>query len=119
MSDDSDQIWKALADPTRRQIPDELRNGSRQTTQLVECFPGLSRFAVMKHLDVLREAGLVQTRSEGRYRWNSLNATPLREILERWIGKYEAFWTNTLLRVKEKARRPRASDSRRTRSSGG
>ncbi|MFT5525934.1 MAG: DNA-binding transcriptional ArsR family regulator [Pirellulaceae bacterium] len=57
----------------------------------------------MKHLDVLRGAGLVNTRSEGRRRINSLNATPLRAVIERWIGKYEAYWTNTLLRVKESA----------------
>ena len=57
----------------------------------------------MKHLDVLRDAGLVQTRSEGRTRINSLNAAPIRAIAERWIGKYEAFWSNTLLRVKEDA----------------
>ena len=57
----------------------------------------------MKHLDVLREAGLVDTRSEGRRRINSLNVAPIRQILERWISKYEAYWTNTLLRVKESA----------------
>jgi DNA-binding transcriptional ArsR family regulator len=52
---------------------------------------------------LLREAGLVKTRSEGRCRINSLNAAPIRDILERWIGKYEAYWSNTLLRVKEVA----------------
>ena len=57
----------------------------------------------MKHLDVLREAGLVQTRSEGRRRINSLNVAPIRMILERWISKYEAYWTNSLLRIKEAA----------------
>jgi len=60
-------------------------------------------FGVMKHLDGLREAGLVNTRSEGRRRINSLNVSPIRQILERWISKYEAYWTNTLLRVKESA----------------
>ena len=101
MTDDLDHIFKALSDPTRRQILDLLRDGPKQTTEIVEQFPNLSRFGVMKHLDVLREAGLVQTRSEGRLRINSLNAAPIRQILERWIGKYEAFWANTLLRVKE------------------
>lgn len=101
MADKSDTVWKALADPTRREILDLLRDGPRQTTDIVESFPHLSRFGVMKHLDVLRGAKLVHTRTEGRRRINSLNATPLREIIERWIGKYEAFWANTLLRVKE------------------
>ncbi len=101
MAKDLDPIWKALSDATRRDILDLLRDGPKQTTQIVERFPELSRFGVMKHLDVLREAGLIRTRNEGRKRINSLNAAPIREILERWIGKYEAYWANTLLRVKE------------------
>lgn len=103
MTKDMDHIWKALSDPTRREILDLLRDGPRQTTEIVDRFPHLSRFGVMKHIDVLREAGLVKTRSEGRRRINSLNVAPLRLILERWINKYEAYWTNTLLRVKESA----------------
>ena len=103
MADDLSIVWKALSDSTRRSILDLLRDGPRPTTDIVEQFPQLSRFAVMKHLDVLRDAGLVQTRTEGRRRINSLNAAPIRQILERWINKYEAFWANTLLRVKESA----------------
>ncbi len=57
----------------------------------------------MKHLDVLREAGLVNTRSEGRSRINSLNAAPLRAVIERWISKYESYWVNSMLRIKEAA----------------
>jgi len=57
----------------------------------------------MKHLDVLRDVNLVNTRSEGRQRLNSLNAGPIRQIMERWINKYEAYWANTLLRVKDAA----------------
>ena len=101
MKEDNDQVWKSLADPTRRRILDLLRDGPCQTTQIVDAFPEFSRFGVMKHLDVLREAGLVVTRSEGRRRINSLNAAPLRDVIERWIGQYEAYWANTLLRVKE------------------
>ena len=100
---DSDPIWKALADPTRREILDLLRDAPRQTTEIVDAFPNLSRFGVMKHLDVLRDAGLVNTRTEGRLRINSLNAAPLRDVIERWIGKFESYWSNTLLRVKESA----------------
>jgi len=99
----SDHVWKALSDPTRREILDLLRDGPRHTTDVVESFPKLSRFGVMKHLDVLRDAGLVNTRSQGRHRINSLNVAPLREVIERWIGKYEAYWANTLLRVKDAA----------------
>jgi DNA-binding transcriptional ArsR family regulator len=103
MASDHDLVWKALADPTRRAILDLLRDAPRQTTAIVERFPDLSRFGVMKHLEVLRDAGLVRTRSAGRLRVNSLNVAPLREILERWISKYEAYWANSLLRVKEGA----------------
>jgi DNA-binding transcriptional ArsR family regulator len=88
MPDDLDQIWKALADPTRRTILDLLRTGPRPTTDIVERFPDLSRFAVMKHLDVLRQAALVITREEGRRRINALNAVPIRQIYERWVSNY-------------------------------
>lgn len=103
MSRNLDNVWKALSDPTRREILDLLKDGPRSTTEIVERFPKLSRFGVMKHLDVLRDAGLVRTRTEGRRRVNSLNAAPIREILERWISKYEAYWANTMLRVREAA----------------
>ncbi|TWT89026.1 Transcriptional repressor SdpR [Pseudobythopirellula maris] len=104
-----DTVWKALSDPTRREILDLLRDGPRQTTEVVERFPGLSRFGVMKHLDVLREANLVSTRAEGRTRINSLNAAPLRDAIERWIGKYEAYWANSALRVRDAAEAKAAS----------
>lgn len=109
-----DAIWKALADATRREVLDALRDGPRATSNLVELFPHLTRFGVMKHLDVLREAGLVNTRAEGRKRINSLNAAPLRQVVERWISRYDGFWANTLLRVKEDAQeKPAATRSRR------
>jgi DNA-binding transcriptional ArsR family regulator len=105
MSRDLDPIWKALADETRRTILDFLRSGPKPTTAIVEQFPDLSRFAVMKHLDVLRQAALVVTREEGRQRINSLNAVPIRMIYERWVTNYQDLWANTLLRVKEASER--------------
>jgi DNA-binding transcriptional ArsR family regulator len=105
MAEDLDQIWKALADETRRTILDFLRSGPKPTTAIVEQFPNLSRFAVMKHLDVLRQAALVVTREEGRQRINSLNAVPIRMIYERWVSKYKGIWARTLLRVKDAAER--------------
>jgi DNA-binding transcriptional ArsR family regulator len=111
MTNDLDQIWKALADETRRTILDFLRSGPKMTTAIVEQFPHLSRFAVMKHLDVLRQAALVLTREEGRQRINSLNAVPIRMIYERWVSKYEGIWANTLLRVKEAAERTTSAPS--------
>jgi DNA-binding transcriptional ArsR family regulator len=105
MNQDLDQIWKALSDETRRTILDFLRSGPKPTTVIVEQFPDLSRFAVMKHLDVLRQAALVVTREEGRQRINSLNVVPIRMIYERWVSNYQDLWANTLLRVKEAAER--------------
>ena len=101
MSGDLDAVWKALSDPTRRAILDLLRQGPRTTTEIVEAFPHLTRFGVMKHIDVLREAGLINTREEGRQRVNSLNAVPIRQIYERWVSRYEDFWANNLLRLSE------------------
>ena len=99
--DKLDPVWKALSDPTRRAILDRLRDGPRTTTELVDAFPQLTRFGVMKHLDVLREAGLVQTRESGRQRVNSLNAMPIRQIYERWVGPFQELWTGHLLGLKE------------------
>ena len=121
MAEDLDQIWKALADETRRTILDFLRSGPKPTTAIVEQFPDLSRFAVMKHLDVLRQAALVVTREEGRQRINMLNAVPIRMIYEQWVSNYEGLWANTLLRVKEAAEQSVAvpSAARRAKNSEG
>lgn len=103
MAEDNDQIWKALSDPTRRSILDALRRGPRTTTEVVEAFPEMTRHAVMKHIDVLRNAGLVITREEGRRRVNSLNAVPIRQIYERWMGPFAELWSSTLMRIKDDA----------------
>src|SRR6202050_804924 len=101
MPDNLDPVWKALSDPTRRAILDLVRKGPRRTSQIVDAFPHLSRFGVMKHIDVLRAAGLINTREEGRERVNSLNAVPIRQIYERWVSRYEEFWADKLLRLQE------------------
>src|SRR5215471_13847416 len=101
--DDLDGVWKALSDNTRRSILDLLRHGPRTTTEIVEAFPQMTRFGVMKHIDVLREAGLIHTREERRQRINSLNDVPIRQIYERWVGRFEELWTSHLLRIKDDA----------------
>ena len=108
MSDDLDLVWKALSDPTRRAILDFLRDGPRTTTEIVESMSHLSRFGVMKHLDVLREVELVQTHESGRQRVNSLNAVPIRKIYERWVSRYQDLWSHSLLRIKETAEAQKA-----------
>jgi DNA-binding transcriptional ArsR family regulator len=88
-------VFKALADPTRRAILDELRERNGQT--LFElCVRlttkhglGSTRQAVSQHLDVLESAGLVITRREGRYKFHELDTTPLRAVAERWIPPSE------------------------------
>jgi DNA-binding transcriptional ArsR family regulator len=101
MSNNLDPVWKALSDPTRRAILDLLRKGPRNTTEIVEAFPDMSRHAVMKHIDVLRVVQLINTREDGRRRVNSLNVVPIRQIYERWVGPFAELWSSTLLRVKD------------------
>lgn len=87
----ADDLFKALADPTRRTILDELTEKSGQT--LFEICSrlsmkhqlGISRQGVSQHLAVLEAAGLVETRREGRYKFHDLNTAPLRQIAERWL----------------------------------
>jgi len=100
MNEDLEPVWKALADPTRRAILDLLRRKPRTTTEIVERVPGLSRFGVMKHLAVLREARLVQTREQGRTVVNSLNVVPIRLIYERWVSDYQDLWARKLTGLK-------------------
>jgi DNA-binding transcriptional ArsR family regulator len=107
-----DLVWKALSDATRRAILDFLRERPRTTTEVVGTFPHLSRFGVMKHLDVLRHAHLVQTREAGRQRVNSLNVVPILQIYERWVGPFQELWSGELLRIKEIAEK---DDSRASR----
>lgn len=101
MADDLDHVWKALSDPTRRAILDLLRRGPLSTTEIVESFPDMTRHAVMKHIDVLRAAGLIQKREEGRRRIHSINVVPIRRIYERWMGPFSELWSSTLLRIKD------------------
>ena len=100
-SNDLDPVWKALSDPTRRSILDLLRKGPCTTTEIVARFTGLTRFGVMKHITVLRDAGLVQDRWEGRQRINSLNVVPIRLIYERWVSGYQDLWVSKLTSLKK------------------
>jgi DNA-binding transcriptional ArsR family regulator len=95
-----DPVFKALADATRRDLLDILRARPRTTSELVERFPELSRFAVMKHLQVLRDANLVISRHEGRRTTNSLNAVPIRQIYDRWVSHFAGRWAQTLVSLK-------------------
>jgi|SRR4051794_30263322 DNA-binding transcriptional ArsR family regulator len=86
--------YAALAEPSRRQILDLLRAGERSVNDLVARLK-LSQPGVSKHLRVLREAGLVEVRPEGRKRWYALRAQPLAEV-DEWLEPYRAYWTEHL-----------------------
>jgi DNA-binding transcriptional ArsR family regulator len=100
MNDELTPLWKALADPTRRKLLDLLRDEPHTTGDLSDYFPTLSRYAVMKHLGILVEAGLVLVRRRGRERWNYLNAVPLQQMYERWLKPYEGEWASSLIQLK-------------------
>ena len=94
-------MFKALADPTRRALLDELFADDGQTlTALEERLP-MTRFGVMKHLKVLEEAGLVVTRRRGREKLHFLNPVPIRLVHDRWVSKYAAPWAATLSDLKQ------------------
>jgi DNA-binding transcriptional ArsR family regulator len=88
--DKQDRVFRALAHATRREILDLLRRAPRTTGEVCDAFPRLDRCTVMQHLGVLERAELVVARSEGRQRWNVLNVMPIKEIHDRWIGRYAA-----------------------------
>jgi DNA-binding transcriptional ArsR family regulator len=83
-----DVVFRALADPTRRSLLDELFARDGQTLTELERRLPMSRFGVMKHLKVLEEAGLVTTQRRGREKLHHLNAVPIRLIHDRWVSKY-------------------------------
>ena len=94
-------MWKALANPVRRTILDELYDGPQTTGDLSELFPELSRFAVMQHLRVLEEAELVIPRREGRRRYNYINPVPIQQIYDRWVARYMKPWTEALVSLRD------------------
>jgi len=95
-----DDVFRALADPTRRSLLDELFESDGQTlTELEERF-AMTRFGVMKHLKVLEEAHLVTTRRRGREKLHFLNAVPIRLIYDRWVSKYAEPWAAALTGLK-------------------
>jgi DNA-binding transcriptional ArsR family regulator len=103
--DDLDRVFKALANPVRRQICDELRLRPLTTKQICETFPELDRCTVMLHLGVLERAGLVVAVKKGRERFNYLDAMPIQAIHERWIGPHAARAAEALLDLKRQLER--------------
>ena len=97
-----DQVFRALADPTRRSLLDELFGQDGQTLSSLEGRFDITRFGVMKHLKQLEEAGLVTTRRRGREKLHFLNPVPIRLIHDRWVSKYAEPWAAALSDLKHR-----------------
>src|SRR5919109_2466830 len=95
-----DAVFKALADPTRRGLLDELFKEDGQTLSALEGRLPMTRFGVMKHLKVLEQAGLVVTRRRGREKLHFLNPVPMRLVHDRWVSKYAEPWAAALSGLK-------------------
>ena len=96
-----DEVFRALADPTRRSLLDELFRADGQTLSALEARLPMTRFGVMKHLRQLEEAGLVVTRRRGREKLHFLNPVPIRLVHDRWVSKYAEPWAAALSGLKD------------------
>src|SRR5580658_3694396 len=101
-----DAVFRALADPTRRSLLDELFANDGQTLGALEERFSMTRFGVMKHLKLLEEAGLVVTKRRGREKLHYLNPVPIRLVHDRWVSKYAEPWVAGLSDLKERLERP-------------
>src|SRR3984893_11152742 len=95
-----DDVFRALADPTRRSLLDELFRKDGQTLSALEERLPMTRFGVMKHLKLLEEARLVVTRRRGREKLHFLNPIPLRLVHDRWVSKFTEPWVAALSDLK-------------------
>ena len=95
-----DRVFRALADPTRRLLLDRLFERDGRTLSELEREVEMTRYGVMKHLRLLEEAGLVLTRRVGREKLHFLNPVPIRQIHDRWIGKYTERQVTALVDLK-------------------
>ena len=95
----SEDVFRALADPTRRKLLDRLLEGDMPVMDLAASFR-MTLPAISQHLKVLRETGLVSETRHGRQRVYTLNATPLEEVVD-WLSHYERFWKARLRKLRE------------------
>src|SRR5262249_12264025 len=97
-----DQVFKALADPSRRRLLDSLNEHNGQTLGELCGELEMARQSVSKHLDILEAANLVTTIRRGREKLHYLNAAPIGELAERWIGNYDRPRVQALARLKHR-----------------
>src|SRR5881296_3381119 len=95
-----DEVFRALAAPTRRSLLDELAREDGQTLSSLERRFPMTRFGVMRHLKQLEEAGLVVTKRRGREKLHFLNPVPIRLVHDRWVSKYAEPWAAGLIGLK-------------------
>src|SRR6201999_1756631 len=105
-----EDVFRALADPTRRRLLDELFEQDGQTLSALEQRLPMTRFGVAKHLKVLEEAGLVTTQKRGREKLHFLNPVPIREVHDRWVSKYAEPWASALTGLKRDLEREDQDD---------
>lgn len=97
---DQGDVFKALADPSRRTLLDALFERDGQTLGELQRCLALSRFGTMKHLHVLEEAGLITTQKRGREKYHYLNVVPIQLVYDRWVTKYAQPWAQSLVGLK-------------------
>jgi uncharacterized protein YndB with AHSA1/START domain/DNA-binding transcriptional ArsR family regulator len=98
---DDDRVFKALADPHRRLLLDLLFAQDGRSLSDLQAYLPMSRFGVMKHLQILEEASLISSRKVGREKRHFLNSVPIQGAYDRWVSKYARPWTRTLTRLKD------------------
>src|ERR1039458_4109680 len=101
-----DEVFRALADPTRRSLLDELFERDGQTRSALEARLPMTRFGVMKHLKVLEQAGLLTTKRAGREKLHFLNPVPIRLVHDRWVSKFAEPWAAALSDIKQRLEKP-------------
>ena len=101
-----DDVFKALADPTRRELLDELFREDGQSLGALEARFDITRFGVMKHLKQLEEAGLITTKKRGSQKLHFLNTVPIRLVHDRWVSKYAEPWVAGLSDLKTQLETP-------------
>jgi uncharacterized protein YndB with AHSA1/START domain len=99
-------VFRALADPSRRSLLDELFREDGQTLSALEERFAMTRFGVMKHLRQLEQAGLVVTKRRGREKLHFLNPVPIRLVHDRWVSKYSEPWAAALSGLKTRLEEP-------------
>jgi uncharacterized protein YndB with AHSA1/START domain len=101
-----DDVFRALADPTRRDLLDRLFREDGQTLSALAAGYSMTRIGVMKHLQLLEDARLMVTKRRGREKLHFLNPVPIRLVHDRWVSKYAEPWVATLSDIKEQLEKP-------------